>query len=185
MQHRVGLSRTWVLGILLLLLGQAAYAQTYYYRWASAPAFTCQAGSAPGTADVVFASQPVEWNSPASGGTLMFDYITNGTVASDGPYPAPAGSGTQTFGSLLMPGGALPATFSFRLNTLVNGTLVYQSTMSATCATTTSTGTSTITSMAIAPPAAAVPTLGEWSQIVLGLALAGLGMMSLRRLRQR
>jgi hypothetical protein len=108
-----------------------ALAQTYYYRWAYAPAASCATVST--HVEVHLASQPVEWDMPAAGGAFNLVYIDNGAVQSvDGPF-ALAGSSSHVYGAFAESFPTYPAKFDFRIETLVNGHLVYTSTLSVTC----------------------------------------------------
>jgi len=66
----------------------------------------------------------------------------------------------------------IPASFSLRMDTVINGQVVYQSTMSGNCASVTASGTATITN-----PAASnsVPVLGPLGLVLLSGLLGLLG----------
>ena len=122
----------------LFLSTRLAWAQDIYYRWAFAPAVTCN--TVAGGVQAVFASQPVEWLNVPTGATYNIVYITNGASVSTGPFPLTPGSGSQSFGSLAMTGPSYPLSVAVRLETLVGGLQVYASTLSTTC---TANGTTT------------------------------------------
>ena len=101
-----------------------------YYRWASAPGYTCSTSA--GTITVLFASQPVEWNDMAVA-QFKIIYVTNGVTVPTGPYSAPTASGSLVYGTLALHPPAYPANVTARIETYLGGTLKYESSMSATC----------------------------------------------------
>ncbi len=157
------------LSLLVLFLAPAAMAQPYY-RWSSAPAFTCVASG--GMVNVTFASQPAEWSGP--GGTLAsIDYISNGVLTPSAPFPIPSPSGSMVFSALLVTAPTYPATVTVRLNTIFAGVTVYQSSMSASCSADGG-GVSTITNTV-----PSIPALGPAGMAGLAVALALAGAMTL------
>lgn len=108
-----------------------AKAAPAYYRWSTAPNATCTQNV--GSVTVGLSSQPVEWDLPV-GNQFMTVYIDNGVASPTGPYTKLPGTGSQVFGAFQENiAGTYPVTFAFRLDTYVNGTLVYQSTLSVSC----------------------------------------------------
>src|SRR5450830_629196 len=101
-----------------------------YFRWASAPGYTCSTSA--GAITVLFASQPIEWNNMAVA-QYKIVYVTNGVTSSSFLSPAPSASGSQVYGSLAIHPPAYPANVTVRLETYLGGTLKYESSMSASC----------------------------------------------------
>jgi hypothetical protein len=122
----------------------------YYYRWSFAPNATCTQNV--GFVAVGLASQPVEWDLPV-GNQFMIVYIDNGVASPTGPFTRLPGTGSQVFGAFQENvAGTYPVTFDFRLDTYVNGILVYQSTLSVSCAADSASITPTLTSAVVTPP---------------------------------
>jgi hypothetical protein len=120
-------------------------AAVYYYRWSSAPTASCT--QILGSVGVQLFNQPVEYNLP-TGAEFTQTYINNGVPTTIGPFPLASGIGTLVFGPFLSPiPGTYPVTFAFRLDTYVNGTLVYQSTLSVSCSADTASTASTLTNV--------------------------------------
>jgi hypothetical protein len=165
-----------VLAAAASLFASSADAQIYYYRWSSAPGYTC---STPGPGvQVLFASQPVEWNTPV-GAQFNVIYVTNGVETPTGPFPAPPPPpGSMVFGPLAISAPAYPASWAVRLETLVGGQITYQSTMSASC-NADSVGTATISNLAIPR---AIPALGipATTLLIALMALAGFAVFRRR-----
>ncbi len=101
-----------------------------YYRWASAPGYTCSTSA--GTITVLFANQPIEWNNMAVAQYKVI-YVTNGVPTPTGPFSAPTASGSQVYGPLSAHPPAYPANVTVQFETYLGGTLKYESSMSATC----------------------------------------------------
>jgi hypothetical protein len=163
--------RVFVIGIAVVLTCAAAHAQQYY-RWSTAPGFTCTATG--GHVDVLFASQPVEWDL-APGAEFNIVYVSNGVPTPTGPFPLPSGTGSQVYAGLLVSAPSYPATVTVRLETLINGVPLYLSSMTATCSGDSS-GTSTIDNVSLQT----VPTLSGAGVGLLALlvALAGVAVLS-------
>ncbi len=154
----------------------SAHAQSYY-RWAYAPTYVCS--TTVSGVQVVFNSQPVEWDLPANAG-FQYYYDNDGVVTQDGPYPLASGTGSQVYASLAMSAvPSYPATWSVTLETLVNGDPTYRSTISATC-TQDETGTATLVNQDLQR---GIPALGGKARLALValLALAGLATLRLAR----
>lgn len=136
------------------LLPSVVHAQTYYYRWQSGIVFTCSTFG--GAITVGLSHQPVEWNFPV-GGTFTINYIRNGAVTTDGPFPGPTGMGSFTFGAFAASGFfAYPLTFAIRLDTIIGGSVVYSSTVSVSCSADSS-GDATITNVTGGSTSGTVP----------------------------
>jgi hypothetical protein len=134
-----------------LYMPSKANAQPYFYRWGpAAPGVTCLSGG--GDITINFASQPVEWDLPAVNEfSYIYDY--NGTTVPDGPYPTgQSGVGSTTFAGLTS--GAMtttyPAYFAVTLNTIIDGEIVYSSTMRGDCIAD-GAGTTSITNQELTP----------------------------------
>lgn len=115
----------------LLLTAPLAHAATVYYRWASSPAVTCEPHGAGVWA--IFASQPIEWANIPAGAQIRYIYASNDAVETEGPFPIVAGTGSQIFGSLAIRGHGYPLNVSLRIETIVEGSVIYSSTLSGSC----------------------------------------------------
>jgi hypothetical protein len=107
---------------------------TWTRRWAFAPAVTC--ATTAGGVSLTYASQPIEWLLP-NDAQYTVSYSENGLQQDslDGPFPAEGdGEGTQTYGALLIAGASYPFHAAIRLATIVDGEVVYRSTLRASCA---------------------------------------------------
>jgi len=164
-----------ILPVLALCFATSAIAQPFY-RWSSAPAFTCTASG--GLVNVVFASQPAEWDAPA-GTQFTINYISNGVLTPSGPFPVPTPPGSFVFAALAVSAPSYPASVTVRLDTLASGgVVVYQSSLSASCGADGG-GPSTVTNGV----PAGIPALGPFGLILLSAALGfvGLAVMWTRR----
>lgn len=129
---------------LSMLFSSVSAASVYYYRWSTAPAYTC-APYMSGVA-VTLANQPVEWDLPA-GAEFSYNYRKNGVDDFVGPFAAPVGTGSFVYGSFLEDFTGYPLTFEFSLLTHINGEIVYSSTLIVNCSGD-STGTPTLVNVA-------------------------------------
>jgi hypothetical protein len=103
-----------------------------YRRWTSPKSFTCEANGGSGKR-VVLNNQNVEFNDLPANAQFTLNYIRNGVTETDGPYTVEKTSGTQSYGSFLEAFDSYPFTFEFRLDTLINGSVVYTSKLSVHC----------------------------------------------------
>jgi hypothetical protein len=104
-----------------------------YRRWVADKTFTCTAGM--GGVSVVLDNQNVEFNNLPADAQMSIHYVQDGVVTgADGPYPVEQTSGTKSYGSFLTTFPAYPLLFEFRLDTIVDGFVVYESTLVVSCA---------------------------------------------------
>ena len=102
-----------------------------YRRWISPKSYTCtDTGSG---VDVTLADQNVEFHSLPSNAQFTLNYIDNGVTSSDGPYTVEQTSGTKNYGSFVEHFSGYPLTFEFRMDTLIGGVVVYQSSIIVNC----------------------------------------------------
>ncbi len=102
---------------------------TPYRRWIDNKTFSCDAS---GTDGVVISNQDIELSGLPAGSEYTMNYIVNGTNTPSGPYPVEDTTGTRNYGAFFQP-GAYPITFEFRLDTIVEGVVVYSSSLIMTC----------------------------------------------------
>ncbi|MCB0982167.1 MAG: hypothetical protein M9961_15730 [Ilumatobacteraceae bacterium] len=129
---RVALAGVLLLSAALVIASGDAHANpNVYRRWANGKSWSCtDTGSG---VDVVLGDQNVEFSGLPVSATYMLNYIDNGATTSNGPFPVEQTSGTHAYGSFLEHFPAYPLTFDFRLDTIVGGTVVYQSTIHVAC----------------------------------------------------
>jgi len=102
-----------------------------YRRWVADKTYSCTTG-----AGVVYANlnnQNVEFNNLPANAQFTINYISNGVLTVDGPYPVEQTSGTRAYGAFAQSFPAYPFTFEFRIDTLISGVVVYQSSLIINC----------------------------------------------------
>ncbi len=82
---------------------------------------------------VVLSNQDVEFANLPSDAQFTINYIDNGVNAPDGPFTVEQTSGTKVYAAFEEDFPAYPLTFEFRLDTIINGIVVYQSSLSVAC----------------------------------------------------
>lgn len=111
-------------------LTQAAPGEQYR-RWVNDKTYTCtQSG---GMIDVILNNQNVEFANLPADAQFTLNYIDNGVVTPTGPYTVEQTSGTHSYGSFAESFSAYPLTFEFRIDTLIDGVVVYQSSLIINC----------------------------------------------------
>jgi hypothetical protein len=123
--------------VFLVLIGalmtQSAQAATYYWRWTDADGYEC---GAEGVGADIYVGFPVyEYNLPASGAVISQYEINNGVSSYKGDITGLSGSGSGSETIDTDVSGTNPLTYSFQRDTMVNGLLVYRSTLTYTCGT--------------------------------------------------
>jgi len=119
------------LALVLGALPSIAHAADVYRRWLAPKTYTCSTG--PSNVTIAIDNQNVEFNNLPADAQFTIGYIVNGAATTDGPYPVEQTSGTKSYGSFGQNFPAYPATFDFRLDTIVGGFVVYRSTLSISC----------------------------------------------------
>ena len=102
-----------------------------YRRWLNNKTYSCTTG-----AGVVYANlsnQDVEFNNLPVGAEFTLNYIDNGVVTTNGPYPVEQANGTKVYGAFAQPFPSYPFTFEFRIDTLISGVVVYTSSLTISC----------------------------------------------------
>ncbi len=102
-----------------------------YRRWVNNKTFTCAPFG--GGVGVFLNNQDVVLNNLPVGAEFTLNYIDNGVISTDGPYPVEASNGTFNYGSFVEAFPAYPLTFEFRIDTLISGVVVYQSSLIINC----------------------------------------------------
>ena len=123
-----------LLGVMtaLVAVAEPAGAVTHpYRRWTGPKAYTCSLDG--DGVKVSLANQNVEFFALPTDATFTLDYIDDGEVTTDGPFPVEQTTGTKVYGAFAESFKHYPFTFSFRVNTLINGSVVYTSTLTTTC----------------------------------------------------
>lgn len=98
--------------------------------WTNDKTYSCLAYGS-GVA-VTISNQNVEGFNLPAGAQYRPHYIVNGVDNTNGPYPV-EGNGRTIYASFLQPAASYPFTFEYRLDTIVNGTIVYQSSLTIRC----------------------------------------------------
>lgn len=150
-------------------------------RWSALKNFTCS--TVGGAVQVLLDNQNVEFNHLPADAQFTINYIKNGVVQTDGPYTVEQTSGSRAYGAFSTSFPGYPLSFVFRLDTLIDGVVVYQSALDIACSGD-SQGPAPIVDGA--PPAAPptlvqVPTLSPGMLALLVLLLGGLALARLRR----
>ncbi len=102
-----------------------------YRRWSGSKTYTCgQDATGP---YVGLSNQNVEFFGLAAGDRYVNNYITDGNVAPSGPFAVEQYSGSKAYGAFSSRADAFPFTFQFRIDTVVNGSVVYTSELKVTC----------------------------------------------------
>jgi hypothetical protein len=79
------------------------------------------------------ADQNVEFSDLPAGAQFTLNYVDNGVTTSSGPFGVEQTTGTKVYGSFLEPFSSYPFTFEFRIDTIVNGQVVYRSSLDVAC----------------------------------------------------
>jgi hypothetical protein len=122
----------------LLVNAHTAQALGMYYRYASAPAATC---GYDGLAEVNLSSVQIEFLNLPAGAQLVEIIVINGVATQYGPFPLTPGSDSFSY-DMDQSAPGYPFTFQFIAKTLIEGVVVYISTLSGTC---TAVGPTTVT----------------------------------------
>lgn len=129
-----------------------------YRRWVSPKTYTCTTDA--GGVYAKIPDQNVEFLNLPADAEFTINYVLNGVEESNGPYPVEQTSGALPYASFSQVFPSYPFTFEFRIDTLIDGIVVYQSALDLSCSgdggpievtatdgpppTTTSTSTSTV-----------------------------------------
>jgi hypothetical protein len=143
----------------------SVYAEDQYRRWLSPKNFTCTTGV--GGVEVAIDNQDIEFNNLPADAQYTLNYIKNGIIHTDGPFTVEQTSGTRHYAAFATDFASYPLTFDFRMDTIINGVVVYKSSIDITC-NSDSSGPATIVNMRT------IPTMNEWGMIIF-MVLAGLG----------
>lgn len=114
---------------LLVWASALSAAGDQYRRWLDdGKTVTCSVGT-----QLVFSNQNVEFAGLPVDAEFTINYFSNGVLdSSSGPYVVEQTSGTRNYGAFAA-SGVFPFTYAIRMDTLINGVVVYQSTMTGTC----------------------------------------------------
>jgi hypothetical protein len=97
---------------------------------------------------LTYSNQNIEFANLPVDAQFTINYLRNGVLEIiDGPYVVEQTTGTLNYNALLI-SGSFPLTYAVRLDTLINGVVVYESTMSGTC-TADGPGTISLTNVAV------------------------------------
>jgi hypothetical protein len=104
-----------------------------YYRWASAPATTCDLGAESGV-EIHLANQPREWSAMGANDRARNRYFTNGAQVAGPIFETPGGTGSLTYAGFGDSADAFPFHYAFQLDTLDEGVRpIHRSTLVTTC----------------------------------------------------
>ena len=131
LSHRIRVFGLAIIGFLILVVGtQAIFADQYYWRWTSADGYRC---GADGDDYLHVGTQNYEFSLPASGAVINQYEIDNGASSYVGDLTGLSGSGSGTEVIDADHHGSDPYTYAFQRDTMVDGKLVYRSTLTYTC----------------------------------------------------
>lgn len=123
------------MGLLLVLMipTLTVFGAESYRRWLDdGKTYTCTDVGG-GTILVWLSNQNVEFSNLPADAQYTINYIQNGVIVTDGPYTVEQTSGTRNYGAFQIAFSAYPLTFEFRLDTIIDGTVVYQSSLIVNC----------------------------------------------------
>ncbi|MBK8022275.1 MAG: hypothetical protein IPK19_12795 [Chloroflexi bacterium] len=133
MRKLLRLSLAVVLLVVVLSSFAVSAAGESYRRWIEAgKTYTCTQSGA--SVEVLLNNQDVEFSNLPASAQFTINYIKNGLTSTDGPFPVEQTSGTKNYGSFAVDFPSYPLTFEFRLDTLIDGEVVYQSSIIIDCA---------------------------------------------------
>ena len=139
-----------------------------YRRWVNNKTFTC--GPLGGGVGVFLNNQDVVLNNLPVGAEFTLNYIDNGVISTDGPYPVEASNGTFNYGSFVESFPAYPLTFEFRIDTLISGVVVYQSSLIINC---TGDASGVVVPVNVVPGSGSVPSSGGCVAAIPGGSVQG------------
>lgn len=102
-----------------------------YRRWISPKPYQCSTGA--GYVQFFMGNQNVEFANLPTTAQFALNYILDGSGSSNGPYAVEQTTGTRSYGAYSENFASYPLDFQFRLDTLVGGHVVYQSSIHAVC----------------------------------------------------
>jgi hypothetical protein len=105
----------------------------HFRRWLDdGKTFTCT-DMGGGIIQVLLSNQDVEFYNLPVDAEFTLNYIDNGVNTPSGPFTVEQTSGTRNYGSFAENFTSYPLTFEFRIDTLINGVVVYQSSLIVSC----------------------------------------------------
>lgn len=168
-----------VLAGVLLLSAFDARAADQYRRWLNdGKTYTCT--NTAGTVTVNLSNQNVEFNNLPADAQYTINYIKNGVTNTDGPYTVEQTTGTRNYGAFSTTFAGYPLSFVFRLDTLINGRVVYQSAIVINCAADTTAATAVSFSNLDLAVVTSVPTLDGLGLALLALCVGIIGFVVAR-----
>lgn len=124
--------RAALLFALVLTTGSDAGAQGLpYRRWLAPKTYSCAYGV--GNVLVTLSEQNTEFANLPPDATFTLNYVDNGVVTTNGPFPVEQLSGTKAYGTFGEFFPDYPLRFEFRMDTLVANQVVYQSAVVIDC----------------------------------------------------
>lgn len=103
-----------------------------YRRWRTSNTYSC-ARTAPDVIAVSLPEQPLEFNNLPPTAQFSSASIKNGITIAYPRFPVERVSGEMVYGSFADHFDAYPLSFDFRLDTIIDGAVVYRSTYSMAC----------------------------------------------------
>ena len=167
----------------LLAVSATAHAGTDpYRRWADdGKAYSC-ADAGGGVIHVDLSNQNVEFDALPAAAQFTINYVKNGVETADGPYTVEKTSGTQNYGAFRADFAAYPLVLDFRLDTILDGVVVYRSTLHIACTGDSGGNISPINEVVVPlPPTGGSPAVLLWAVILV--AMGGFTVISARRRR--
>ena len=152
------MQRRMLVVLLAALLGLLVWASALsaagdqFRRWLDdGKTVTCSSGTS-----MLFSNQNIEFANLPVNAEFTINYVLNGVLyASTGPYVVEQTTGTRNYGAFGT-SGVFPFTYAIRLDTLIDGVVVYESTMTGTC-TANGPGLISLTNVAVSPAAPGCP----------------------------
>ncbi|MFN8527730.1 MAG: hypothetical protein U0670_03870 [Anaerolineae bacterium] len=120
-----------LLALLFAVFAVQAAPGEQYRRWLNNKSMSCSTGS--GVVYANLSNQDVEFNNLPADAQFTINYVDNGLNTPSGPYTVEQTSGTKAYGSFAESFPSYPFTFEFRLDTLIDGIVVYQSSIFINC----------------------------------------------------
>lgn len=127
----------WFAGLAVVVLCGAPPAQAgddtaQYRRWRTSNTYSCER-TAPDVIAVSLPEQAIEFNNLPVGAEFSSASIRNGVARVSSRFPVEQSDGEIVYGNFAEYFDAYPLTYDFRLDTIIDGAVVYRSTYAMAC----------------------------------------------------
>jgi hypothetical protein len=153
----------------LLAVSATAHAGTDpYRRWADdGKTYEC-VDVGEGVIHVNLSNQNTEFDALPADAQFTINYVKNGTNTPTGPYTVEQTSGTHNYSAFQIDFAAYPLVFDFRVDTIVQGVVVYRSTLHIACTGDAQGNVSPINEVVVPlPPTGGSPTVLLWAGVLV------------------